>query len=131
MALPPLQPRARRALLILLAWTAVGAVAALQPLVGAKLAGRPLQPWDFYLSIFQSCWTWALFFFNVSASPAIYTQEPPIFSFDLADQAPTVVFGVFLIVIMLLLPGGVVSGIRRLAAFIVGTLAGRPSRQRA
>ena len=61
----------------------------------------------------------------------IYTQEPPIFSFDLADQAPTVVFGVFLIVIMLLLPGGVVSGIRRLAAFIGGTLAGRPSRQRA
>jgi branched-chain amino acid transport system permease protein len=61
----------------------------------------------------------------------IYTQEPPIFSFDLADQAPSVVFGVFLIVIMLLLPGGVVSGIRRLAAFIGGTLAGRPSRQRA
>ena len=61
----------------------------------------------------------------------IYTQEPPIFSFDLADQAPTVVFGVFLIVIMLLLPGGVVSGIRRLAAFIGGNLAGRPSRQRA
>jgi branched-chain amino acid transport system permease protein len=61
----------------------------------------------------------------------IYTQEPPIFSFDLADQAPPVVFGVFLIVIMLLLPGGVVSGIRRLAAFIGGTLAGRPSRQRA
>jgi branched-chain amino acid transport system permease protein len=61
----------------------------------------------------------------------IYTQEPPIFSFDLADQAPTVVFGVFLIVIMLLLPGGVVSGIRRLVAFIGGTLAGSPSRQRA
>ena len=61
----------------------------------------------------------------------IYTQEPPIFSLHLADQAPPVVFGVFLIVIMLLLPGGVVSGIRRLAAFIGGTLAGRPSRQRA
>jgi branched-chain amino acid transport system permease protein len=61
----------------------------------------------------------------------IYTQEPPVFSFELADQAPPVVFGVFLIVIMVLLPGGVVSGIRRLAAFIGGTLAGRPSRQRA
>jgi branched-chain amino acid transport system permease protein len=61
----------------------------------------------------------------------IYTQEPPVFSFELADQAPSVVFGVFLIVIMLLLPGGVVSGTRRLAAFIGGTLAGRPSRQRA
>ncbi len=61
----------------------------------------------------------------------IYTQEPPILSFEFADQAPPVVFGVFLIVIMVLLPGGVVSGIRRLAAFIGGTLAGRPSRQRA
>ena len=61
----------------------------------------------------------------------IYSQEPPIGSFDFADQATPVVFGVFLIVIMLLLPGGVVSGIRRLAAFIGGTLARRPSRQRA
>ena len=61
----------------------------------------------------------------------IYTQEPPVLSFELADQAPPVVFGVFLIVIMVLLPGGVVSGIRRLAAFIGGALGGRPSRQRA
>jgi branched-chain amino acid transport system permease protein len=61
----------------------------------------------------------------------IYTQEPPVLSLELADQAPPVVFGVFLIVIMLLLPGGVVSGIRRLAAFVGGSLAGRPSRQRA
>ena len=61
----------------------------------------------------------------------IYSQEPPIGSFEFADQAPPVVFGVFLIVIMLLMPGGVVSGIRRLAAFIGGNLARRPSRQRA
>ena len=61
----------------------------------------------------------------------IYSQEPPIGSFDFADQATPVVFGVFLIVIMLLLPGGVVSGIRRLWAFLVGALARRPSRQRA
>jgi branched-chain amino acid transport system permease protein len=61
----------------------------------------------------------------------IYSQEPPVGSFDFADQATPVVFGVFLIVIMLLLPGGVVSGIRRLAAFIGGNLARRPSRQRA
>jgi branched-chain amino acid transport system permease protein len=61
----------------------------------------------------------------------IYSQEPPFGSFEFADQAPSVVFGVFLIVIMLLLPGGVVSGIRRLAAFIGGTFARRPSRQRA
>lgn len=37
----------------------------------------------------------------------IYSQEPPVVSFELADQAPAVVFGVVLIVIMLLLPGGV------------------------
>jgi branched-chain amino acid transport system permease protein len=61
----------------------------------------------------------------------IYSQEPPVGSFDFADQATPVVFGVFLIVIMLLLPGGVVSGIRRLWAFVVGALARRPSRQRA
>jgi branched-chain amino acid transport system permease protein len=61
----------------------------------------------------------------------IYSQEPPIGSFDFADQATPVVFGVFLIVIMLLLPGGVISGIRRLWAFLVGALARRPSRQRA
>jgi branched-chain amino acid transport system permease protein len=61
----------------------------------------------------------------------IYSQEPPIGSFEFADQAPPVVFGVFLIAIMLLLPGGVVSGVRRLGAFIRGNLARRPSRQRA
>jgi branched-chain amino acid transport system permease protein len=61
----------------------------------------------------------------------IYSQEPPILSFEFADQAPPVVFGIFLIVIMLLLPGGVVSGVRRLVAFIRGALARRPSRQRA
>ena len=61
----------------------------------------------------------------------IYSQEPPVVSFEFADQAPPVVFGIFLIVIMLLLPGGVVSGFRRLGAFIRGTLARRPSRQRA
>jgi branched-chain amino acid transport system permease protein len=45
----------------------------------------------------------------------IYSQEPPIFSFHFADQAPSVVFGVFLIVIMLLLPGGVAGLVRALA----------------
>jgi branched-chain amino acid transport system permease protein len=57
----------------------------------------------------------------------IYSQEPPIGSFDFADQATPVVFGVFLIVIMLLLPGGVISGIRRLWAFLVRALARRPT----
>jgi branched-chain amino acid transport system permease protein len=44
----------------------------------------------------------------------IYAQKPPIVSFEFADQAPGVVFGVFLIVIMLLLPGGVVHFLRAL-----------------
>jgi branched-chain amino acid transport system permease protein len=42
----------------------------------------------------------------------IYAQKPPIVSFEFADQAPGVVFGVFLIVIMLLLPGGVAHFLR-------------------
>lgn len=42
----------------------------------------------------------------------IYSQNPPIFSFEFADQAPSVVFGVFLIVFMLLMPGGVAHFIR-------------------
>jgi branched-chain amino acid transport system permease protein len=45
----------------------------------------------------------------------IYSQNPPLFSFEFADQAPSVVFGVFLIVIMLLLPGGVAGFVRALA----------------
>jgi len=61
----------------------------------------------------------------------IYSQEPPVVSFEFADQAPPVVFGVFLIVIMILLPGGVIGGLRRFGAFIRGNLARRPSRQRA
>ncbi len=42
----------------------------------------------------------------------IYSQNPPLFDWEFADQAPAVVFGVFLIVIMLLLPGGVAGLIR-------------------
>jgi branched-chain amino acid transport system permease protein len=61
----------------------------------------------------------------------IYSQEPPVVSFEFAAQAPSVIFGVFLIVIMLLLPGGVVGGFRRLGAFIRRSLERRPSRQRA
>jgi branched-chain amino acid transport system permease protein len=61
----------------------------------------------------------------------IYSQQPPIVSFEFAAQAPSVIFGVFLIVIMLLLPGGVVGGFRRLGAFIRGNLERGLSRQRA
>lgn len=48
----------------------------------------------------------------------IYSQNPPLFSFEFADQAPSVVFGVFLIVIMLLLPGGVAHFFRALFAAV-------------
>jgi branched-chain amino acid transport system permease protein len=50
----------------------------------------------------------------------IYSQKPPIVSFEFADQAPAVVFGVFLIVIMLLLPGGVSGFIRMVSVAIRG-----------
>ena len=50
----------------------------------------------------------------------IYAQTPPFFSFDFADQAPAVVFGVFLIGIMLLLPGGVAGLFRVLAGMVRG-----------
>lgn len=50
----------------------------------------------------------------------IYAQEPPVFSISFADQAPSVVFGVFLIVIMLLLPGGVAGLFRALANVVRG-----------
>jgi branched-chain amino acid transport system permease protein len=48
----------------------------------------------------------------------IYAQKPPIVSFEFADQAPGVVFGVFLIVIMLLLPGGFAHFFRALAVAV-------------
>jgi branched-chain amino acid transport system permease protein len=50
----------------------------------------------------------------------IYAQEPPVVSFEFADQAPGVIFGVVLIVIMLLLPGGVAHFFRALAATVRG-----------
>jgi branched-chain amino acid transport system permease protein len=50
----------------------------------------------------------------------IYSQNPPIVSFEFADQAPAVVFGVFLIAIMLLLPGGVSGFIRMLSVAVRG-----------
>jgi ABC-type branched-subunit amino acid transport system permease subunit len=50
----------------------------------------------------------------------IYSQEPPLFDLSLGDQAPAVVFGVFLIVVMLLLPGGVAGLFRALANVVRG-----------
>jgi branched-chain amino acid transport system permease protein len=59
----------------------------------------------------------------------IYSQNPPLVSWDFSNQAPAVVFGAFLIAIMLLLPGGVAGGFRRLAVLIRANLARRPSRR--
>jgi branched-chain amino acid transport system permease protein len=45
----------------------------------------------------------------------IYAQEPPIFELSFAKQAAPVVFGVVLMLIVLLLPGGAAGLLRRLA----------------
>jgi branched-chain amino acid transport system permease protein len=44
----------------------------------------------------------------------IWAQNPPLLDLEFADQAPGVVFGVFLIAIMLLLPGGIAHFLRGL-----------------
>jgi ABC-type branched-subunit amino acid transport system permease subunit len=59
----------------------------------------------------------------------IYSEKPPIFSFDFADQAPSVVFGVVLIVIMVLLPGGIAGLVKRLSALVRGGWAARRTSQ--
>jgi branched-chain amino acid transport system permease protein len=55
----------------------------------------------------------------------IYSQNPPLVSWDFSSQAPAVVFGAFLIAIMLLLPGGVAAAFRRLGALVRLQLARR------
>jgi branched-chain amino acid transport system permease protein len=55
----------------------------------------------------------------------IYAQNPPLVTWDFSTQAPAVVFGAFLIAIMLLLPGGVAGAFRRLGALIRLQLARR------
>jgi branched-chain amino acid transport system permease protein len=44
----------------------------------------------------------------------IYSENPPLVSWDFSTQAPAVVFGAVLIAIMLLLPGGIVGLFRNL-----------------
>jgi branched-chain amino acid transport system permease protein len=48
----------------------------------------------------------------------IYAQDPPFFGAEFAKEAPAVVFGVILIVIVILLPGGVAGLLRRLGALL-------------
>jgi branched-chain amino acid transport system permease protein len=57
----------------------------------------------------------------------VYSQSPPLISSDFSNQAPSVVFGAVLIVIVFLLPGGFAGGLRRLA--VLGRRLGprRPS----
>jgi branched-chain amino acid transport system permease protein len=52
----------------------------------------------------------------------IYAQDPPLLPFELSDQSPTVIFGVILILIMFLMPGGVASLLRRATAPLVRSL---------
>ena len=62
----------------------------------------------------------------------MYAQDPPLLPFDFSNQAPTVVFGAVLILIMFLLPGGVAGLLRKLADVFNGALqatneGGRPT----
>jgi branched-chain amino acid transport system permease protein len=59
----------------------------------------------------------------------IYAQDPPLLPFELSKQSPTVIFGVMLILIMFVLPGGVASLIRRLTVPIARNL-NRPKREK-
>jgi branched-chain amino acid transport system permease protein len=58
----------------------------------------------------------------------IYAQQPPLVSFNFGKEAPSVVFGVLLVLIMFLLPGGVAGVLRRLARPVNVALAKRAKR---
>ncbi|MDX6401370.1 MAG: branched-chain amino acid transport system permease protein [Gaiellaceae bacterium] len=53
----------------------------------------------------------------------IYAQQPPVLHLNFAKQAGPVVFGVVLMVIVLLIPGGMASLIRRLTRPLTAALA--------
>src|SRR5688500_8002414 len=55
----------------------------------------------------------------------IYSQDPPFGTFELSTQAPSVVFGGVLILIMLLIPGGVAGLFRRIGALLQHALGRR------
>jgi branched-chain amino acid transport system permease protein len=57
----------------------------------------------------------------------VYSQTPPLISTDLSTQAPAVVFGALLIVIVFLLPGGFAGLVRQLVGLAKRQLARRPS----
>ena len=59
----------------------------------------------------------------------IYAQDPPFLGGELAQQAPAVVFGVILIVIMFLAPGGIAGLARRLVLPALARVVRRPGGQ--
>jgi branched-chain amino acid transport system permease protein len=58
----------------------------------------------------------------------IYAQQPPVFDFSFSKQAPSVVFGLILILIVLVAPGGVAGLLRQAVRPIKIGLARRGSR---
>ena len=56
----------------------------------------------------------------------IYAQDPPLVPFEFARQAPSVVFGIVLILIMFLLPGGVAGALHRFVRRFTRAFMGRP-----
>jgi branched-chain amino acid transport system permease protein len=59
----------------------------------------------------------------------IYAQDPPLLPVAFSNQAPAVVFGALLIVIMFLLPGGFAGLLRALSAFFSRRLTGAAGRR--
>jgi branched-chain amino acid transport system permease protein len=58
----------------------------------------------------------------------IYAQEPPLLDFSLSKQAPSVVFGIILILMVLAAPGGVAGLLKRIAQPVRIAFARRGSR---
>jgi len=61
----------------------------------------------------------------------IYAQEPPVLNFSFSKQAPSVVFGLVLILMVLVAPGGVAGLLRRVvqpARIAIARRGSRPSR---
>jgi branched-chain amino acid transport system permease protein len=52
----------------------------------------------------------------------VYAQKPPLLPFDFSTQAPSVVFGAGLILIMILLPGGFAGLLRKLSSLFNGAV---------
>jgi branched-chain amino acid transport system permease protein len=57
----------------------------------------------------------------------IYAQDPPLLPFAFSSQSPSVVFGVILIAIMLLIPGGFAGLFRLVGALLSRSLRRRPA----